>query len=97
MRSRGAARVAVSMRAARVAVSMRAARVAVSMRAALALPSVVASDPDLLLRSLEIYETDRVSFADGYLAALAEATGVGRVLSFDRGIDAIAGVERVEP
>jgi predicted nucleic-acid-binding protein len=73
------------------------ARVAELMRAAIALPSIVVIDERLLLRSLEIYETDRLDFAEAYLVANAEATGVQAVVSFDRAIDRIATVERIEP
>lgn len=73
------------------------ASVAELMRAAIALPSIVVIDERLLLRSLEIYETDRLDFAEAYLVANAEATGVQTVVSFDRAIDRIATVERIEP
>jgi len=36
-------------------------------------------------------------FAEAYLAACAEATGVGRIASFDRSLDRLSSVERVEP
>ena len=72
-------------------------RVAELMRAAMALPSIATIDDGLLLRALEVYELDRLDFAEGYLAAQAETTGVGAVLSFDRSIDRIASVERREP
>jgi predicted nucleic-acid-binding protein len=61
-------------------------RVALLMRSALALPSVSALDKPLLLRALEAYELDRLDFAEAYLLACAEATGVGKILSFDRSI-----------
>jgi predicted nucleic acid-binding protein len=35
--------------------------------------------------------------ADAYLVASAERTGVGEVASFDRGIDRVPTVRRVEP
>jgi predicted nucleic acid-binding protein len=73
------------------------ARVATLMRSALALPSVVAADATLLLRALEVYETDRLDFAEAYLVAHAETTGVGEIVSFDRSIDRIASVKRREP
>lgn len=72
-------------------------RVALLMRAALALPSIETVDAALLLRALEVYETDRVDFAEAYLVALAEASGVGQIASFDRSIDRIASVTRREP
>lgn len=73
------------------------ARVAELMRAAIALPSVVVIDERLLLRSLELYEIDRLDFAEAYVVASAEATGVTAVVSFDRAIDRVATVQRIEP
>lgn len=72
-------------------------RVAELMRSAIALKSITATDPELLLRALEVYELDRLDFAEAYLVAQAEATGVREVLSFDRSIDKIDSVTRGEP
>jgi predicted nucleic-acid-binding protein len=72
-------------------------RVAELMRAALALPSIAVIDELLLLRALELYDQARLDFADAYLVASAEATGVNAVMSFDRGIDRVRTVARVEP
>jgi predicted nucleic-acid-binding protein len=72
-------------------------RVAELMRAAIALASVAVVDAPLLLRSLEVYERGRIDFAEAYLAASAEATGVGTILSFDRSVDRVATVTRIEP
>jgi predicted nucleic acid-binding protein len=71
--------------------------VASLMRSALALSSVRVVDKRTLLRALTIFEFEGLHFADAYLAALAEATGVGEILSFDRSIDRLATVERREP
>jgi predicted nucleic-acid-binding protein len=73
------------------------ARIAESMRAAIAMPSVAVIDAPILLRSLEVYEVARLDFAEAYLVATAEATGVGVILSFDRSIDRVETVSRVEP
>jgi predicted nucleic-acid-binding protein len=73
------------------------ARVAELMRAALALPSIEAIDADLLLRALAVYEVDRLDFAEAYLVAQAEATGVGEIVSFNRSIDRVGTVTRREP
>ena len=73
------------------------ARVAELTRAAMALPNLKTVDKAILIRSLEIYELDRLDFAEAYLAAQAEATGVGEVLSFDRSIDRLTTVRRREP
>ncbi len=72
-------------------------RVAELMRAAIALPSVTVIDVSLLLRALEAYEIDRLDFAEAYLVASAEATGVGAIVSFDRSIDRARTISRVEP
>lgn len=72
-------------------------RIAELMRAAIALPTIEAVDPDSLLRALEVYERDRIDFAEAYLVAQAEATGVAEILSFDRSIDRIESVTRREP
>lgn len=72
-------------------------RVAELMRSAIALPSVAVVDASLLLRTLEVYETNGLHFVDAYLVASAEATGVGTVMSFDRAIDRVKSVSRVEP
>lgn len=66
-------------------------------RALLALPSIVVGDHDLLLRALEHYEVMRLDFAEAYLVALAELFDVNHVASFDRQIDRVKSVKRVEP
>ncbi len=73
------------------------AQVARALRSLVAFDSVVCVDPALLLRAAEVYEIERVDFAEAYLVACAESTGVGRVASFDRSLDRVATVERIEP
>ncbi len=72
-------------------------RVALLVRAILGFPAVRVLDDGLLRRALEVYEHDRLDFADAYLVASAERSGVGAVASFDRSIDRASGVRRVEP
>lgn len=72
-------------------------QVAEAIRSLLAFDTVVTLDPALLLRAVEVYETARIDFAEAYLVACAEATGVGRIASFDRTLDRVTTVERVEP
>lgn len=55
------------------------------------------ADLPLLLRTIEIYEFDRLAFADAYLVASAERTGVGIMVSFDKAISRVGTIERVEP
>jgi predicted nucleic-acid-binding protein len=64
-------------------------RVAELMRAAIAFRSVRTVEPQSLLRALEVYEVDRLDFAEAYLVAHAEATGVGTVLSLGKSIDRV--------
>ncbi len=72
-------------------------QVAEAMRSLIAFDSIVCVDPALLLRAIELYETDRIDFAEAYLAACAESTGISTVASFDRSIDRITTIERIEP
>ncbi len=72
-------------------------RVAELVRAVVGFQPIVVVDVPLLLRALEVYEVDRLDFAEAYLVANAEASGVGKIASFDRSIDKIATLERVEP
>lgn len=72
-------------------------QVAEAIRSLVAFDSIVCVDPALLLRAVEVYETDRLDFAEAYLVACAETTEVGRVASFDRAVDRVDTVERVEP
>ena len=72
-------------------------RVAELMRAAIALAAIKTVDAASLLRALEIYEVHRLDFAEAYLVAQAEATGVGDVLSFDKTIDRVNTITRREP
>ena len=50
-----------------------------------------------MIGALEIYEVDRLDFAEAYLVAGAEATGVKTIASFDRAVDKVATVRRLEP
>ena len=60
-------------------------------------PTIETVDPSTLLRALEVYELERLDFAEAYLVARAEATGVGEIVSFDRAIDRVTTVTRREP
>ena len=72
-------------------------QVALAVRSLLALDSIVAIDPALLLRAVEVYETERIDFAESYPVACAESTDVSRIVSFDRSLDRVETVERIEP
>lgn len=72
-------------------------QIAEAIRSLLAFESVMSVDPALLLRAVEVYETDRIDFAEAYLVACAESTGIGKVASFDKSIDRVGTVQRIEP
>lgn len=67
------------------------------IRSVIAFGSIRTLDPALLLRSLEVYVTHRIDFAEAYLVASAESADVGVIASFDRSIDRVPTVSRLEP
>jgi predicted nucleic-acid-binding protein len=71
--------------------------VAELVRAVIGFPAIVVVDAPLLLRALEVYELERIDFAEAYLVASAETSGVGAIASFDRSIDRVLTVRRIEP
>jgi predicted nucleic-acid-binding protein len=73
------------------------AQVATTMRALLAMSTVRVAEQPVLLRSLELYEQDRLHIAEAQLVAVAEASGIGRVLSFDKGLKRATSIEWREP
>ncbi len=73
------------------------AQVAETLRAVLAFPAVRVADAELLQRAVEVYDIHRLDFADAYLVASAERTGIGVVASFDRAIERVGTVRRAEP
>ena len=72
-------------------------QVAEILRSVLAFPAIEVVDAELLHRAIEVYDLDRLDFADAYLVASAERTGVAAIVSFDRSIDRVGTVERIEP
>lgn len=72
-------------------------QIAALLRAVIAYPSVVVDDVGVLLRTLALYQVERLDFVDAYLVAVAESTGIGAVASFDRTIDRVGTVTRIEP
>ena len=72
-------------------------QVADTIRAALAFPAIQVVDQELLLRAVEVYEVERIDFAEAYLVASAERSDIRAVASFDRSIDRVTTVRRIEP
>jgi predicted nucleic acid-binding protein len=73
------------------------AEVAGTLRAILAFPPIRVLDVEMLQRAVEVYEVHRLDFADAYLVASAERSGIGVIVSFDRSIDRVTTVRREEP
>ena len=71
--------------------------VAAAVRSVLTFDSIQVADESLLLRTVEVYEFGRLHFAESYLIAMAERTGIGVIASFDRSIERVGTVRRVEP
>ena len=71
--------------------------VAEMVRSIVAFPAVEVIDVELLLRAAEVYELERLDFAEAYLVASAERAGVNEVVSFDRSIDRVNTIVRMEP
>lgn len=65
-------------------------------RAIIAFPPIVTDEPQRLLRAIELFERDRLDFADAYLVACAERAPHRTVVSFDRRIGRVDTIERVE-
>jgi predicted nucleic acid-binding protein len=72
-------------------------QVALALRSLLGFEAIVCVDAALLLRAIEVYEIDRLDFAEAYLVACAETTGVYTISSFDRSLDRVPTIQRVEP
>jgi predicted nucleic-acid-binding protein len=61
------------------------------------LPGIRLLHRDHISRAFELYTRSRLSFADCLHIALAEAWHAPEFVSFDRGIDRITHLRRVEP
>ena len=73
------------------------ARVAELVRVVIVFNAIRVVDEEPLLRAVEVYEVDRLDFAEAYLVASAERSGVDTVVSFDRSIDRVKTIRRLEP
>lgn len=72
-------------------------QVADALRAIVGFESIHVIDEAVLFRTIEVYETERLDFADAYLVACAEMSGVTRIASFDRALDRVPSVVRLDP
>jgi predicted nucleic acid-binding protein len=51
----------------------------------------------VLRRTVEIYRNYAISYTDAYLAAYALGNNLGQVYSFDKGLDQVVEIKRLEP
>ncbi len=72
-------------------------RVAELVRSIITFGSIRTADPGLVLRAVEVYEVHKIDFSDAYLVALAETADVFDIASFDRTIDRLPTINRIEP
>ena len=74
------------------------ADIAPLIRGILGTPGLRVVNGDLVARALDHYESLKVDFTDGYIAALMEAQGITEIFSFDqRHMKRFAGLARKEP
>ena len=71
--------------------------VAAFVRSVIAYPSIRTQNPALLAKAFDIYQDHRIDFPEAYLAAAAETSGAGTVASFDRAVDRVPTITRIEP
>ncbi|MFC9965454.1 PIN domain-containing protein [Nocardia ignorata] len=71
--------------------------VAALARAVIGSRNIQTDDPAVLIRTVDVYEHQRLSFADAYRVALAEADSDSVIASFDKGIGKVGTVRRIEP
>lgn len=57
----------------------------------------ISSDKELILIALGLFKKHNIDYIDAYVAANIIRDGGGRVYSFDRDLDKIPGIKRVEP
>jgi predicted nucleic acid-binding protein len=61
------------------------------------LPGIALPGKRRIRRAFDLYTSTNLSFADCLHVAIAEARKAPQFVSFDRGLDRIAGLNRVEP
>lgn len=71
--------------------------VAAFVRSVISYRSIRPQNPALLAKAFDFYQDHRIDFAEAYLAAAAETTGVDAVASFDRAVDRVPTITRIEP
>ncbi|MHB8574122.1 MAG: PIN domain-containing protein [Dehalococcoidia bacterium] len=60
-------------------------------------PAMINTDKDAVEQALFLYGTRNLSFVDALIAAKTLADGGSELYSFDRGLDRVEGIRRLEP
>jgi predicted nucleic acid-binding protein len=71
--------------------------VAALLRTVIAQPTISVTDPETLLRAIDLFASGRLDFVEAYLVATAEAAGIEAIASFDQALDRVETVTRIEP
>lgn len=61
------------------------------------LPGVILVGKRRLRKAFDVYIDLNLSFADAYHAVLMQQFKLDRIVTFDKGFDRVAGIQRVEP
>jgi predicted nucleic-acid-binding protein len=78
--------------------ALKSTQVAPLVRAILATSGLEVLNAPLVTRALEHYETKKIDFIDGYIAAVMEREGLTELYSFDRKhISRLESISRREP
>jgi hypothetical protein len=72
-------------------------RISEVVRSSLAMESGNVVDEHPILRSIEINDDDRLDFAEAFLVPSAESTSIVKIALFDRSIDRVRSIARIQP
>jgi predicted nucleic acid-binding protein len=68
-----------------------------ALLALIELPGIVLPGKRMFGDVFDLYVERNVSFIDAYHAVLARRLGLNEIVSYDRGLDRVPGIRRVEP
>lgn len=71
--------------------------VAMTMRSLLGMPSIAVDNETLLMRTIDLYDHQRLDFADAYIVACAEQSDSPNVATFDKAIGKVPTVTHIAP
>lgn len=71
--------------------------VVAALRPLLGLPGLRLDDKDAIFGALGLWETSNLDFEDCLAVAQMQKLGLERIFSYDRGLDRVPGIVRLEP